>query len=57
MSPPGTLEDLSPAELKALVIRLRGDITELRKHAVRAAGWVTLAALPVVRGRRLAPGR
>src|SRR5215218_787046 len=31
MSPPGNLDDLPPAELKALVIRLMGDITELQR--------------------------
>src|SRR3954466_6933762 len=31
MSPPGNFDDLSPAELKALVIRLMGDITELQR--------------------------
>jgi hypothetical protein len=31
MSSPGNLDDLSPAELKALVIRLMSDITELQR--------------------------
>lgn len=31
MSPPGNLDDLSPAEVKALIVRLMGEVTELQR--------------------------
>jgi hypothetical protein len=38
MSPPGNLDDLSPAELKALIARLLDEIAELRAETARLKG-------------------
>src|ERR1041385_6221291 len=56
MSPPGNLDDLSPTELKALIIRLMGDITELQR--VIEDQCAEIARLKGLNGRpRLTPSK